>query len=129
MNEQQFLLTTATRFVDHAGGSPRQLHMACWLARQALEDMLDELVTVTARALDPGVHLDLRGMSARTKLATITVLLESTPVPRHALTAWDNLSQACHLPAYELSPTPAEVRLWLADVGELAVMHARLTGA
>lgn len=112
------LLSLAERYVGQ--GAPRHIHLACWLGRQALEQLITHFVGLVA----PGA---VQG-TARSRLAVLTVTFAGTSLPRNARAAWENLSNACHLHAYELSPTPAEVRGWLEDVRSLADQHRQLTG-
>lgn len=116
--DHRALLALAERYVTDGG--PRHIHMACWLGRQALEMLIAQFLTL--------VSADAAGWTARSRLAVLTVTFAGTPLPRNTRAAWENLSNACHLHAYELSPTPAEVRGWLEDVRSLADQHKQIAG-
>lgn len=111
------LLGLAERYV--AEGGPREIQLACWLGRQALQMLIDEFL----RHVAP----DARAGSARSRLAVLTVAFSGTTLPRATRAAWENLSEASHLHAYQLSPTPSEVRGWLADVRGLSDQHRLIT--
>lgn len=80
------------------------LRSACWLARTALEDAVRELLV--AKGHDPGEA------SMRSLLSCLEVAYrrEHPELATHAQYAWDGLSRAAHHHAFELSPTPADVR-------------------
>jgi len=78
------------------------------------------------RAVEATVHrlwehrsLDLRGCSMRVQLIFLRVYLGDADLAARAGHAWSALSRACHHHAYELAPTAAELRVWLAVVEEL----------
>jgi hypothetical protein len=77
---------------------------ACWLARSAMEERLDALLT--ARTIDPGPLA-----STRSKLSCLETAYADEPgLANGAQYLWSRLSEACHQHAYELSPTYGEVR-------------------
>lgn len=80
---------------------PHSNRMACWLARSAMEDIIDELLAT--KGFHPGERA-----SARSKLTCLEVAYEGTAIPRRAQYAWSRLSEACHQHAYQLSPTYSE---------------------
>ncbi|WP_203453744.1 hypothetical protein [Jiangella aurantiaca] len=74
--------------------------MAAILARQALEELIVErLAQLGAQA--PGATM-------RSKLVCLRGLGDDAAA-ESAMIAWDGLSRACHLHAYELMSTPEEV--------------------
>lgn len=97
-----------------AGRWPRA---AALLARQALEGALDEYW----RSRFAGAE----DASAKAKLLCLPTYLKD-PVARNAYHAWTALSRACHVTAYELSPTRDELESWLTDVE--AVIAATTVG-
>ncbi|GAB3622636.1 hypothetical protein GCM10027418_07180 [Mariniluteicoccus endophyticus] len=116
MAEHDAYLKVARQMVD--SGDPRYLYMACWLARQGLELMVDQLIDL----IDPSAG----HASTRSKLAILLVIFDGTAVPGRAVRAWEELSYACHLPAYELTPTPPEVNDWLEDVKAVSDLCSKL---
>jgi len=117
---------TASGTLDQAsaivsGALPVRVHSAraaAWVARSALEEVLQALVL--ARGCDPG------GASARTLLGCIEVLYQDVDptVPGRAQYAWDALSRASHHHAYELAPTVGEVEGLIETVRGLAELVA-----
>lgn len=94
--------------------TPHSNRMACWLARAAMEEAIDQLLA--AKDLQLG-----QGASARSKLTCLEVCYEHTAIiPRNAQYAWSRLSEACHQHAYELSPTYTETKHLLRLVQSLA---------
>lgn len=86
-----------------ASPQPHSNRMACWLARSAMEQIIDRLLS--AQGVQPG------GLaSARSKLTCLEVAYEGTAVPSQAQYAWNRLSEACHQHAYELTPTSSEAK-------------------
>jgi hypothetical protein len=77
--------------------------IACWLARSALEETLDRLLS------EAGISCGDRA-SARSKLSCLEVEYGNTDLPARAQYAWSRLSEACHHHAYELSPTHSEAQ-------------------
>jgi len=66
---------------------------------------------------------DMRRASMRCRLIYLRVLGDVVSAER-ACVAWDGLSRACHHHAYELAPTPGEVRHLLET--EVALRTAEL---
>jgi hypothetical protein len=80
----------------------QQAHVASFLARQALEDIVLSLCERRIQSLDYPVAM-------RSRLIVLGMLSE--PQTATAIeVAWIGLSAACHHHAYELAPTAAEVR-------------------
>jgi hypothetical protein len=78
--------------------------IGCWLARSALEDVIDQLLA--ARSVEPGAEA-----STRSRLTCLEVAYQEQPdLPARAGYAWSRLSEACHQHAYQLSPTYSEAR-------------------
>jgi hypothetical protein len=89
---------------------------ACWLARSAMEERLDALLT--ARTIDPGPLA-----STRSKLSCLEAAYADEPgLANRAQYLWSRLSEACHQHAYQLSPTYGEVTDLVAQVAELSSM-------
>jgi hypothetical protein len=94
------MLARAQLEAGDAGSNRR----ACWLARSAMEEVLDHLLEV--RGLDTGPLA-----STRAKLSCLEVAYDDEPgLAARAQYAWTRLSEACHHHAYELSPTALEAR-------------------
>lgn len=76
---------------------------ACWIARAALENAVDDLLNTKQRSAPDA--------SMRSKLTVLQVAFDQDDhVPARVEYAWSRLSQACHHHAFELSPTATEVR-------------------
>lgn len=105
------LLETADLVLQGAGG--HRARSACWLTRSALEIVVDDLLG--AKGLDSGQA------SMRSRLTCLQVAYDGEGgVASTADYAWSRLSQACHVHAYELSPTDAEARELVERVRQLA---------
>lgn len=90
---------------------------ACLLARQALEQVVDDLL----EARDFGCP----EASMRSRLIALgQAWAEQPDVGYRAATAWWRLSASCHHHAYELDPTPAEAAGAITDVQWLAARVA-----
>jgi hypothetical protein len=89
------------------GSSPR---MAAFLARRALEEVIDQ------RCADLGAPVS--SATTRSKLLILRVLDTAEAADRAAL-AWNRLSHACHLHAFEMQPSAAEVEQLCGVVAEL----------
>ena len=63
--------------------------------------------------------LDLQDRSMRVQLICLRTYLGDADLAARAGHAWSALSRACHHHPYELAPTAAELRGWLAVVEEL----------
>ncbi|GJF12688.1 hypothetical protein NGTWS0302_02420 [Mycolicibacterium cyprinidarum] len=93
----------ATR--DRSGSSPR---MAAFLARRALEEIIEQ----RCADLNASAHY----AKTRSKLLILRAL-DADDVARQAAIAWNRLSNACHLHAYEMQPSATEVE-HLCDIVE-----------
>lgn len=86
-----------------AEGDAHAARRACWLARSAMEERLDALLT--ARGIDVGPRA-----STRSKLTCLEAAYADEPgLANRAQYLWSRLSEACHQHAYQLSPTYGEV--------------------
>jgi hypothetical protein len=81
---------------------------------------------LACRALEATMHrlwlrrtLDLQDRSMRVQLICLRTYLGDADLAARAGHAWSALSRACHHHPYELAPTAAELRGWLAVVEEL----------
>lgn len=82
---------------------------AAALLRLAMDETLEEFW----RSVSPDMS-----RKGRTRMLCLEAYV--TPSVAHQWYAvWSALSAACHHQAYELPPTPAEVRAWHQDVTEL----------
>lgn len=99
---QQILATRAT-----GGHSSR---MAAFLARRALE----QIIELRCIALDA----DAPWATTRSKLLILRSL-DTEGVADRATYAWNRLSNACHLHAYEMQPSVAEVEQLCGVVASL----------
>lgn len=108
------LLDKASEQLESFG--PYALRRACWLARAALEGLIDE------RLASQGIVAS--AASERAKLSCLEgSYVNDRELVAKAEYAWSRLSDACHQHAYELSPTYAEVRHLLDLVRELTGEH------
>lgn len=74
--------------------------VAAFLARRALEEIIDQrCINVSAPA---------PWATTRSKLLILRAL-DNVEAANGAATAWNRLSNACHLHAYEMQPSTAEV--------------------
>ncbi|WP_037138652.1 hypothetical protein [Rhodococcoides fascians] len=94
------LLNAERLLAGNTGGSGNSARLAAFLARQALEDLVDE------RCNALGVHAP--DASMRSKLVILRAL-DAVERADAAALAWNRLSSVCHHHAYELAPTVAEV--------------------
>ena len=89
---QQILATRST-----SGLTSR---MAAFLARQALEEIIDQRCADLAASAPSA--------TTRSKLLILRALDTAEAADRAAV-AWNRLSNACHVHAYEMQPSTAEV--------------------
>jgi len=87
------------------GAWPRAVAL---LGRQALEGALDEY---WERWLP-----QMQTANRRTQTACLDLFVRDPDLSDGVKVAWASLSRACHHHAYELSPTAAELEMWLAKV-------------
>lgn len=84
--------------------------MAAFLARRALEEIIDvRCISVDARA--PRAN-------TRSQLLILRVLDDADAAGKAAV-AWHRLSNACHVHAYELQPSVAEIEQLCGVVARL----------
>ena len=102
------LLNAERLLAGNTGVSGNSARLAAFLARQALEDLVDE------RCNALGVHAP--DASMRSKLVILRAL-DAVERADAAALAWNRLSSVCHHHAYELPPAQSEVRR-LANVVE-----------
>lgn len=111
MTDRAALLDYADHLLD--GTLPlgsRSTRVAAVMARSAFEDWLDEQCpwAVTA-VIRPSTSAQLGVLDA----------LDDADVGQRAKRVWHGLSRMCHHHAYELQPSPAEVRALVAEVRQL----------
>lgn len=108
------LLDKASEQLESSG--PYSLRRACWLARAALEDLIDERLAAKA--------ISATAASKRAKLSCLEgAYVDDRVLVTKAEYAWSRLSDACHQHAYELTPTYGEVRHLLDLVRQLTGEH------
>lgn len=101
-----------------ASGGPSASRIACWIARAALEEAVDDLIR--AKDLDPG---EKAGM--RSRLSCVQSLYAEQPeIVEAAEYAWSGLSQASHQHAFQLDAVPSEVAHLLQLVRQVAGVDA-----
>lgn len=102
------LLGQARRILATRGGhSPR---LAAFLARRALEEVVEQ------RCADLGAAAPWA--TSRSKLLILRVL-DTPEAADRAAVAWQRLSNACHVHAFEMQPSSAEVENMCGVVAEL----------
>jgi hypothetical protein len=94
------VLVHAERVLAGAGADGLNARLAAFLARQALEEIVER------RLSDLGVSAPWA--SARSKLIVLRAL-DNAEAAHCAEVAWTRLSDACHVHAYEMQPSTAEV--------------------
>lgn len=104
------LLAQAQRLLKKANAEGLTARLAAVLARQALEEVVDQ------RCAQVGVTAPWA--SARSKLIVLRALDTAAAADTAAL-AWNELSNACHVHAYELAPSAAEVSQLCEQVASL----------
>jgi hypothetical protein len=109
MTKHSGLLDHADRLLDGSVAlGARATRVAAVLARSAFEDWLDlqcQWATATKRP------------STKSKLAVLGV--DDAELGERAKRVWHGLSRMCHHHAYELQPSPHEVRQLVAEVRHL----------
>lgn len=117
MTDRSALLDYADQILDGtvALGS-RSTRVAALLARGAFEEWLDEQC--------PWATAGPHRPTTRSKLAVLDALDRDADVGERAKRIWHALSRICHHHAYELQPSPAEVRLLVAMVRQFDVAAA-----
>lgn len=109
MTDSIALLNQSSAVLTQA--NPHSNAVACWIARAALESVVDDLLTARGRSAPQA--------SMRSKLSVLQVAFEDTDLPARAEYAWSRLSQACHHHAFQLTPVSTEVRHLIDLVGSL----------
>jgi hypothetical protein len=105
------LLGHAERMLEGRSGVDGQsARLAAFLARQALEDI------IAKRCAD--LDVDVPYANARSKLIVLRSL-DSPDAADNAARAWNRLSNACHVHAYEMAPSTEEIRQLCATVASL----------
>ena len=94
------LLRQAQRIVKQSRADGLSSRMAAFLARQALE----EIVEIRC------AHVGARAPRASTRSQLVVLrALDTEAAADHAAIAWNRLSVACHVHAFELQPSAAEI--------------------
>jgi hypothetical protein len=93
----------------------RSTRVAALLARGAFEEWLDEQCPWASPTRRP---------STKSKLAVLDALDGDADTGERAKRVWHALSRLCHHHAYELQPSPAEVRLLVAAVRQFDLIAA-----
>lgn len=106
------LLVQAQQVLTTRGGRGHSARMAAFLARQALEEIIDR------RCADLGASAP--AATVRSKLLVLRALDDADSADA-AAAAWNRLSNACHLHAYEMQPSVAEVEQLCGVVAGLLV--------
>ncbi|RAV16984.1 hypothetical protein DQP55_02925 [Mycolicibacterium sp. GF69] len=104
------LLGQAQRILATRNTGGDSSRMAAFLARRALEDIIDE------RCAELVGHVP--AASTRSKLLILRAL-DTPVVADRAAFAWNRLSNACHLHAFEMQPSTAEVESLCGTVSGL----------
>lgn len=113
-------MTLSTTLLDQAyavleSGDAHSNRAACWIARAALESVVDELLEGRRRAAP--------GATMRSRLTVLEVAYDHDPeVPALAQYAWTGLSKASHHHAFELSPGVVEVKHLIGLVRQLSAV-------
>ncbi|MCV7358923.1 hypothetical protein H7K04_26125 [Mycolicibacterium fluoranthenivorans] len=104
------LLGQAQRIINESRADGLSSRMAAFLARQALEEIVDQ------RCMSVGAPA--QWASARSKLVVLRSL-DSEEAADAAARAWSRLSAACHVHAFELHPSAAEIEYLCGVVASL----------
>ena len=104
------LLAQAQSILTRRAAGGLSARMGAFLARRALEEIID------ARC----IRVDARAPRANTRSQLLIVrVLDDADVGSRAAVAWHRLSNACHLHAYELQPSVAEIEQLCGVVADL----------
>lgn len=90
---------------------------AVWLIRLAVEHEIDALWSRRSPAMTT--------CTRRSQLLALGLVIDTT-LQHRATELWNTLSRAAHHHHYELAPTAAELRGWLADARSLAATLAEV---
>lgn len=104
------LLGQAQRVLAASGTGGSSSRMAASLARRALEEIVEQ------RCIELGASAPWA--TTRSKLLILRAL-DTAEVADRAVFAWNRLSNACHLHAFEMQPSTAEVERLCSVVAEL----------
>lgn len=104
------LLAHAQQIMSGSRADGLSARMAAFLARQALEDIVDQRCT-SLGAPAPWAN-------ARSKLVVLRAL-DTEDAADAAAIAWGRLSRACHVHAFELQPSAAEIEYLCKVVASL----------
>ncbi len=113
MTSEQLLAEADHLLATEVPGTQARWPRACaWLIRLALEKALDQYwAQVLPEAAQCGMRSQLLLLPGYADPA----------IAERARDAWTGLSRAAHHHAYELAPTAAELRSWLAAVSQLSL--------
>lgn len=104
------LLGQAQRILTERAVGGSSARMAAFLARRALEEIVDQrCIELNASAL---------WANQRSKLLILRALDDPASADRAAF-AWNRLSNACHLHAFEVQPSVSEVEQLCGVVAKL----------
>ena len=104
------LIGQAQRLLTTRGGGGSSARMAAFLARRALEEIIDQ------RCIE--LNASAPWANRRSKLLILRALDDPESADRAAF-AWNRLSNACHLHAFEMQPSVLEVEHLCAVVAKL----------
>lgn len=90
------------------GAWPRAVAL---LGRQALEEGLDEFWE--------GRLAGMKDASRRTQILCLNQFIRDRDLADGVKESWSGLARACHHHPFELAPTEAELKMWLARVDGL----------
>lgn len=110
MSDSTELVNQASEVLAHATAYSNRA--ACWIARAALESVVDDLLTARERSAPDA--------TMRSKLTVLQIAYEHEPdVAARAEYAWNGLSRVCHHHAFELTPSATEARHLVRLVAQL----------
>lgn len=104
------LLVEAQKILNVARADGLSARMAAFLARQALEEIIDQRCS----------NLDAAApwATVRSRLVILRAL-DTQEVADSAAIAWSRLSSACHVHAFELQPSTSEIEQLCGVVASL----------
>ncbi len=104
------LLAHAERILAGGGADGLNARLAAFLARQALEEIVEERLS--------DLEVSAPWANARSKLIILRAL-DNAEAAQSAQVAWNRLSEACHVHAFEMQPSTAEVTHLCRQVASL----------
>jgi len=104
------LLAQAQRVLGGAGADGLNARLAAFLARQALEEIVEQRLGA--------LGISASWANARSKLIVLRAL-DDAEAGRVAAVAWSRLSSTCHVHAYEMQPSTAEISELCRQVASL----------